>query len=191
MQTIDTRTEGKTPTAPGRQMVNVPLIVSGSLFALMLAMSIFLFFGNHSLTTDISNITAENSTYDASIAKLKNDPRIAAAELIGGTQSEILRNIRTSEAQRYTSELENIAKKYKINFTGFSYQGGKISTAAAALASSANPTGDAIEKVSKIIGDYRSGSGSIFRLSPVTTVSGQEQERLFPIEFIVNENTIQ
>lgn len=163
------------------------LVVSSVLLATVLSASAFLFFANQSATNEIGQLKSTGQAYDASIAKLNSSHNIAAAESIQNNITELQRNIRTSEAQRYITELRNISKTFRINFNGFSYDGGKITTAATALGETTVMTEDAIAKVSKLIGYYRTSTGSVFELGPVVSVSGQEQRRSFPIEFSVNE----
>ena len=193
MKTIDVRVEEKEASAQPeakKTIGNVSLTISGIIFAVVLASSIFLVVENTKIANEISTTQGEIAAFDANITKLQSDRNIMAAELLTANQAEIEQSIQKSEAQRYISELLNIAKKYKIDFSGFSYSNGKITTSATALTDALTGSGDAIAKVSNLIRDYRTGTGSIFNLDPVVSVSGFEQKRMLPVEFSVNDNTV-
>ncbi|EKD29753.1 MAG: hypothetical protein ACD_78C00289G0001 [uncultured bacterium (gcode 4)] len=166
------------------------LITSGIILAVVLALSTFLFLENNNLTRSIETSKSESERYDESIAKLKSDKKIIAAELVKTNQVDILKKIRAGEVQKYISELITLSRKYKINLSGFSYSNGKISTAATAIAETTRANDDAVKKISALVRDYRTGSGLIFSLSPVTSVSGYEQKRLFGIDFTVNTDNL-
>ncbi|OIP54539.1 hypothetical protein AUK10_00660 [Candidatus Gracilibacteria bacterium CG2_30_37_12] len=161
------------------------LIASATLFAIICAISTFLFFENMRLTSAIEKAQADSSQYATSIEKIKSDKKIIAAELVTNNKSTILQDIKKNEAQTYISELISIARNYKMIFTGFSYENGKITTSATSIPETILAGDDGIRKISQFIGDYRTGSGSIFQLAPVLTVSGHEQKRNFSIEFNV------
>ncbi len=109
------------------------LILSGSLFALVCALSLFFFFENNSLSRAIDADKAEIAGYTSSIEKIKSDSNIIRAELVANNKSELVSMIKRSEAQRYITELRDIGMKYKMMFSGFSYANGKISTAAVSI----------------------------------------------------------
>ncbi len=164
---------------------SILLITSATLFAIICAISTFLFFENMRLTSVIEKAQADSSQYTTSIEKIKSDKKVIAAELVTNNKTTILQYIKRSEAQVYITELTNIARKYKMIFTGFSYENGKVTTSAVSIPETILAGDDGIRKISQFIGDYRTGSGSIFQLAPVLTVSGYEQKRNFSIEFSV------
>lgn len=183
MKTIDVR------TSPETEMVQVPrktfLIPSMILLAIVCAISAFFYIENIRLNSSIKVNGDKSVDYTASIEKLKNDSRIKRADTVTANKDDIMASVRLSEAQRYIAEMINISRKYKIGFNGFSYQNGKISTTATALADATVASDDGVKKVTNFIRDYRTMTGSLFILDPVTSVSGYEQKRDFPVGFTV------
>lgn len=155
------------------------------LFAIVCAISAFLFFENMKLSASIEANRNETAKYADSIEKIKSDKKNIAAELVANNKSEIRNTIKTSEVQRYIDELVNVSRKYKMLFSGFSYENGKITTSAVSIPETVLAGEDGVKKISNLIRDYRTGSGSIFNLSPVLSISGYEQKRTFSIEFNV------
>lgn len=167
---------------------SILFIASAGIFLIISILSILLFLENVRLTSGIEKAQVDSAQYLANIEKIKSDKKIIAAELVTNNKSTIVQAIKKSEAQLYISELTNIARKYKMIFTGFSYENGKVTTSAVSIPETVLVGEDGIRKISQFIGDYRTGSGSIFDLAPVLTVSGHEQKRNFSIEFNVANN---
>lgn len=194
MKTIDVRVGKERMEAPETNETQASgstfLITSGIILAVVLALSTFLFLENNNLTRSIETAKTESERYDESIAKLKSDKKIIAAELVKTNQADIVKKIHAGEVQKYISEIIAISRKYKINFAGFSYSNGKISTSATAIAETTLATDDAAKKISTLVRDYRTGSGLLFSLNPVTSISGQEQKRMFGIDFTVNTDNL-
>lgn len=78
-----------------------------------------------------------------------------------------------------------MSRKYKMIFSGFSYTNGKITTSAVSMAETVLSGDDGVRKISRLVKDYRTGTGSLFQLSPVLSISGYEQKRSFSLEFNV------
>lgn len=191
MKTIDVRVGKESTEAPETKASGSTfLITSGIILAVVLAVSTFLFLENNNLTRSIETAKTESEQYDTSIAKLKGDKKIIAAELVKTNQADMMNKIRAGEVQKYISELITLSRKYKINLSGFNYSNGKISTAATAIAETTLATDDGVKKISTLVRDYRTGSGLIFSLGPVTNVSGYEQKRLFGLDFTVNTDNL-
>lgn len=161
------------------------LVSSVILFSIVCAISAFLFFENMRLSRSIESNQNEVMTYTSSIEKIKSDKKIIAAELVTNNKSAILETIKASEVQRYIDELLMVSKNYKLIFSGFSYQNGKISTSAVSMPETVLAGDDGVKKISQLVRDYRTGTGLLFQLSPVLSVSGYEQKRTFSIEFNV------
>jgi hypothetical protein len=70
-------------------------------------------------------------------------------------------------------------------FSWFSYENGKIQTSAISMPEKILVWEDGVNKISNLIKDYRTGSGLLFQLSPILSISGYEQKRTFAIEFTV------
>lgn len=109
------------------------LMLSVTLFAIVCAISAFLFFENMKLSASIEANKNEIAEYTSSIEKIKSDRKVIAAELVANNKSEIQRAIKASEVQRYIDELLGVSKKYKMIFSGFSYENGKIATSAVSM----------------------------------------------------------
>lgn len=172
-----------------KQKKDIFLIFSVILFSIICAISAFLFFENMMLTSSIEANKAETVNYVNSIEKLKSDKKIIAAELVMNNKTEILDAIKRSEAQSHINELIDISRKYKIIFSGFSYENGKITTVATSIPETVLAKDDGVTKISHLVRDYRTGTGYIFHLSPVLSISGYEQKRTFSLEFNVSNNS--
>lgn len=167
------------------------LIFSSLILAIVLATSVYLFIENRSLTSEIDKVKTESASYDQSIALGKADHAVMAAEIIQNAKTALDQTIRATEAQRYISELLNISRKYRIDFSGFSFANGKISSAATSSLDTLSGTGDSVTKISALIRDYRTATGAtIFHLDPVTGVAGIEQRRSFQTDFIVDGTNV-
>ncbi|NCP77000.1 hypothetical protein GW819_02880 [Candidatus Gracilibacteria bacterium] len=164
---------------------NTFFILSTTLFAIICAVSIFLFFENMSLNASIDANKNEIATYVSSINKIKSDKKVIAAELVTNNKSSILASIQMSDAQKYIDEVLTISRKYKLIFSGFSYANGKINTSAVSIPETVLFGDDGVKKVSNLVRDYRTGTGLLFNLSPVLSISGYEQKRAFSLEFNV------
>lgn len=167
---------------PGR---DTTLVLSVVVFAIVCAISAFLFFENMRLASSIEANKNEVSEYKNSIEKIKGDKKVIAAELVANNRSEILGAIKASEVQTYIDELIGVSKKYKMIFSGFAYKNGKITTAAVSMPETVLAGDDGVKKISNLVRDYRTGTDSLFQLSPVLSVSGYEQKRTFSVEFNV------
>lgn len=163
------------------------LILSATLFAIVCAISAFLFFENMRLSSSIEANKNEIAHYIRSIEKIKSDKKIIAAELVTGNKSAIQNAIKVSEVQTYINELQSISKKYKMIFSGFSYENGKIITSAVSIPETVLVGDDGVKKISHLVRDYRTGTGYIFQLAPVLSISGYEQKRSFSLEFNVGD----
>lgn len=170
----------ETPTRP-----DAFLIASIMLFAIVCAISTFLFFDNTRLANSIEANQNETIGYINSIEKIKSSGNIAKAELVTANKPGILSIIQQHEAQRYITELRDISAKYKMMFSGFSYTNGKIATSAVAIPERVLVGEDGMKKISDFVRDYRTGTGLLFQLAPVLSVSGYEQKRSFSIDFSV------
>ncbi len=118
-------------------------------------------------------IRQEILEFESKIAALKADPTVAAADLLNRNKASLETDIQRSEAHRYVTELMKLHRDYGVDFDGFQFSGGKITTVVSARASSAGT--DPVEKVIRFVGDFRSGSGaaavSPFELSEIRLVS--------------------
>jgi len=164
---------------------NTLLVLSATLFIIVCIVSTFLFIQNRGLDRSIEANRNDIVTYTNSIEKIKSDKKIVAAELVTANKSEILETIRVNEVQKYITEVLDISRNYKLLFSGFSYKNGKISTSAVSIPETVLVGDDGVKKISHLVRDYRTGTGYIFQLAPVLSISGYEQKRSFSLEFNV------
>lgn len=183
MNTTAGSIESKEPGKKANQ--NTMLVLSATLFAIVCAISAFLFFENMRLASSIEANKNEITEYTNSIRKIQSDRKIIASELVTNNKPTILGAIKTSEVQTYIDQLLSVSKKYKMIFSGFSYKNGKIATSAISMPETVLAWDDGVKKISNLVRDYRTGTGSLFQLAPVLSISGYEQKRTFSLEFSV------
>lgn len=82
-------------------------------------------------------IRQEIAEFETKIATLKADPTVAAADLLNRNKASIERDIERSEAHRYVTELMKLYRDYGIDFDGFQFSGGRITTIVSARQTSA------------------------------------------------------
>ena len=162
---------------------NILFVLSVTLFVIVCSVSAFLFFENMRLSSSIEANKNEIATYENSIEKIKSDKKIIAAELVATNRADIATTVKMGEVQKYLSELLDISRKYKMMFSGFSYNNGKVATSAVSIPETVLSGDDGVKKISRLIKDYRTGTGYLFQLSPLLSISGYEQKRVFSLEF--------
>ncbi|MCK9272338.1 hypothetical protein M0P65_02215 [Candidatus Gracilibacteria bacterium] len=156
----------------------VYLTISTILFTLVIIASIYLYITNLNLTKDLEKAKSDITGFQDQITKLEDNSEILAYNTVKSAMPEIEKNILASQAYIYIDELKSISKKYSLDFSGFSYQEGKISTSAMA---SLTKEKDAVEKISRFIKDYRDENKNMFILNPVSNISGDYLKRSFEI----------
>lgn len=87
---------------------------------------------NRSLDAEIRSIEDQTVSYESKIAELKANPGVQAAEILEKSVPEIEKSISGSTVSNYIRELDAIHRNVHIQFSGFSYQSGKISTSVVA-----------------------------------------------------------
>ncbi|MDQ1343645.1 MAG: hypothetical protein QG650_365 [Patescibacteria group bacterium] len=155
------------------------------LLAVSAGLSGYLKYQVWSFSDKTAAIRQELAEFETKIGILKADPAVAAADLLNRNKASLEQDISRSEAQRYVTALTKLHLDYDVDFDGFSFSNGKVSTIVSARQTSAGV--DPIDKMIRFIGDYRSGSGSAatspFVLSEVRLVSGDNTSRTFNVEF--------
>jgi hypothetical protein len=115
---MNTRTITEEETGVNKKSnIDIFLLVSATLFAIICIASAFLYFESRNLSASIEINKSDIINYTNSIEKIRSDKNIIAAELVANNKSEIVRNIKANEAQVYIKELQDIAKKYKMIFS--------------------------------------------------------------------------
>jgi len=148
----------------------------------------FFFWENSRMDAKIQDIRSKTQEYQEQIEVLNKDPNVRAWELFFVQKDTISRSINQSNAANYIREMEKIEKDFGLYFNGFSFSKDKIATSVVAQ-KGVDP--DAIQKILKFIASYRTpakpgsttGSGSQFLLSPVLSVSGDEEKRNISVDF--------
>ncbi|EKE26315.1 MAG: hypothetical protein ACD_4C00337G0003 [uncultured bacterium (gcode 4)] len=164
---------------------NLYVIISLMIFAFAILSTVFLYFYNNKIDNNINQSNSLVIEYKDQIQKLKNNSQIMAYNIIKWASSNIEKSIEDSKAQKYLAELNNVSRKYKIDFAWFSYNDLKISTSA--IASSTNEK-DGIDKVEKFIKDYRDDNKKLFILNPISSINWNSLNRSFEVNFVVNNN---
>lgn len=177
------------------------LTVSGS--------TAYFMFASQKVDAEIATVQSSVSEYDSKIALLQTNRDIVALERIKANLPLIEKEVQASMAQKYLAELIQLGRKYTVYFTGFSFQNGKISTAATVVSDSILAM-DPIVKISRLIHDFRepkivlpgapTATGSVvtlsttgastiasdtFELQPISLIAGQNTKRAFSIELTV------
>ena len=165
--------------SPGKGLLYTSIVI----FVCVLASLIGLTLVNASLDATISSQRDEIAAKSRAISELNSNPRIAGYGYYDRAKSDIESSIRGGEVQRYIAEVQSIENTYHLVFQGFSYTDGKVSTSASA--ERGDGTG-AIDKVVKLVADYRTDSAKLFSLDPIYSVVGDADKKNFPVSFRVN-----
>lgn len=156
------------------------LTISAILFTLVIIASIYLYISNLNLWKDIEKAKSDIAGFQDQITKLENNSDILAYNTVKMAIPEIEKNILASQVYIYIDELKLISKKYSLDFSGFSYQDWKISTSAVANLTKEK---DSVEKISRLIKDYRDENKNMFVLNPVNNINWDYLKRSFEISF--------
>lgn len=156
---------------------------------LILAVSVgfagYLKYETWAVSERVAGVRHELSEFETQINALKADPAVAAADLLGRNKAALEQDIERSMAQKYVVEFMRLHRDYDVDFDGFQFSAGKISTIITARQSSAGV--DPVEKIVRLVGDFRSGSGSAaaspLMLGELKLVSGDDVHRTFNADF--------
>lgn len=163
-------------------------IASASILAVSLVFAGYLRFQIWNYASDTENLRREISEFDSKISALRADPLVGAADLLNRNKSSLENDIVRSQAQKYVDELMRLHRDYGVDFSGFSFAGGKISTVVSAQPADQS-VADPVDKIVKFIGDFRSNTGSAasssLKLGEVRLVTGDTSKRAFNVEFKV------
>lgn len=150
--------------------------------------TVFFYWENSRMDAKIQDIRTKTQEYQGQIEVLKKDPIVRAWELFFGQREALSWSINKSNAANYVREMQKIEKEFGLYFNGFSFSQDRITTS---IMSQKGVDTDAIQKIIKFIASYRApnkpgldtGSGSQFLLSPVLSVSGDEEKRNISVDF--------
>ena len=162
---------------------NIYFIISIVLFIVVICASVFLWTLNQSLEKQIKDANIKITEYNKQVDELKSNNEVAAYDIILANKADILKNIDKSKAQNYIAEVISLSKKYKIAFTGFSFNWESINTSATYV--NKDPKDDAINWVSTFIKDFRTAEQKMFRLNPISSVAWDTLKRTFDVAFEV------
>ena len=171
-----------------KKSLNISTVLAFSFLIFIGLLTAFLYFRTLTLDTQVSTITKNIAEKQASIDKLKADPKVRAAEIFALNKSSIEKTIASSNAANYVRELERIhAEESNITFNGFLYSAGKVTSSVTAFKGIDD---DAVRKIISLIRGYRDGStnsasGTIVKLDlkPITNVVGKTDKRSISVEF--------
>lgn len=160
--------------------------VSAALFAVSLVFAGYLRFQIWNYASDTESLRREITEFDSKISTLRADPVVGAADLMSRNKASLENDIVRSQAQKYVDELMRLHRDYGVDFDGFNFAAGKVSTVVSA-SSSMSSAADPVDKIVKFIGDFRSNTGSAatssLRLGEVRLVTGDTSKRAFNVEF--------
>ena len=133
----------------------------------------------------IAGVRHELSEFETQINALKADPAVAAADLLGRNKASLQKDVERSMAQKYVAEFMRLHRDYDVDFDVFQFNAGKITTIITSRQTSVCV--DPVDKVIRLVGDFRSGSGSAatspFTLGELKLVSGDDTHRTFNADF--------
>ncbi|EKE28573.1 MAG: hypothetical protein ACD_3C00043G0012 [uncultured bacterium (gcode 4)] len=164
---------------------NTYFIVSIILLVAVICVSVFLWFLNSNLEKQISESNLKIIEYTKQVDELKLNNEIAAYDIILENKSDIINSIEKSKAQVYLTEVLNLSKKYKMMFTGFSFNWETISTSADYINKDAKD--DAIAWVSNFIKDFRTSDQNMFILKPISSVAWDSLKKSFEVTFEISK----
>lgn len=122
-------TTKETPTeSVGKPSIPVVTIAAATFFTAVISLTGYFFYTNTSLETAIASEKKRAAEYETSIAALKRDSAVQAAEVLSKAKPEIIKNIESSVASNYVRELDRIHKEYLVQFNGFAYLAGRVTT---------------------------------------------------------------
>jgi hypothetical protein len=190
MQTVrETFNDGHMPENAPKQGSAAFLAVIVAL-ALTIASVVFFKVANASLDRSIARANQEIADIDVSVKTLENDHDIRAYNYYKNAREEVDKSIKLSMAQNYITEFMRVSEKYGVDFTGFSFAEGKITTSAQSQ-DRGEVKFDAVEKISDMIADYRTRKDdSLFLLDPVMSVQGDEDLRSFAVTFQIDQDAV-
>lgn len=172
-QNLSETSAGTPETAALKQPKRSLLPVSILLLVVSAGFSGYLKYQTWDYGSKTFDVRQEILEFESKIAALKADPTVAAADLLNRNKSSLETDIQRSEAHRYVTELMKLRRDYDVDFNGFQFSAGKVTTVISARQTSAGT--DPIDKVVRFIGDFRSGSGSAavspFELAEIRLVS--------------------
>lgn len=172
----------ETPAAPKKRSY---LPISILLLAVSVGFAGYLKYEVWDTAAKTAEIRKELSEFETQISALKANPSVAAADLLNRNKATLEKDSERSAAQNYVTEFMRLHRDYDVDFDGFQFANGKINTVVSSRQTSAGV--DPVDKVIRLIGDYRSGSGSAatspFTLGDVKLVSGDNTHRTFSAEF--------
>ncbi|MDD2565289.1 MAG: hypothetical protein PHZ26_00985 [Candidatus Gracilibacteria bacterium] len=158
---------------------NMYLVISIILLIVVSSISGILWTMQKTLQRDIQISNDKIANFDKQILELKKDNEIAAYDIVISSEKSISKDIEESKAQNYITEVISLGKKYKLMFSGFSYDGNSINTVA--TTNNKDSVADSVFIVSNFIKDFRTIGNPIFTLEPVSSVTGDILKRTFDV----------
>lgn len=167
--TIDSKAENKYPKT---------LSFSILLFALVIVLTIWLYFYNLSLEKKVENIRTDISTLEQDIKKINEDDKVILYTLLKNSSIFLEQYKKLSNVTEFISNIKWLSKNYNLAFEWFSYSNSSINTTCVAKNDEISL---ASEKLKKFIWDFRNKENSnIFSLWFVTNFVWQTEVKFTP-----------
>ncbi len=145
--------------------------ISVVLFALVLILTIWLYFYNSSIVSKINTLESQISSVENDIKKINEDEKVKLYTLIVSNSKYLERYKYLSKVPEFINNLKEISKNYKVTFDGFSYSDWQIS-------SDASSQDDAVSlasvKTKNFLEYFRKVDENIFSLLFVSSFNWQD-----------------
>lgn len=154
-----------------------------------IVLGLWLFGINYSISSSNEKLQEEINMTNTAIENFRKDKKIQVVELLENYKSDILKYEKNSDLVKYIEHMEEIEKKYKLSFSGFSFSEWEIKSEILVRKIDVKWEDDAYLKVSKFIKNYREDENSLFELKFINSF-----EWMNDIKFNVNfkiKNTVQ
>ena len=138
-----------------------------------------LFFLNSSLQKEYDQQSSQLKELEKSISQRQENKNIQAYELFQKHTKTLKEKTHQSNIPRFIHHFRFVRDKYNIEFNGFNYSDGVMTTGVTALS---NETGNAYIKTTKFMEKYRQDESALFDLSFISQVSGHTNQK-YGVEF--------
>ena len=141
----------------------------------------WLFFYNSFLENKSQVLREEIRNLDSSISEIQKDKDLQIYNLIVLNKNSIDLLKKNSEVTKFINHLKVISSKYDLDFGGFNYSNGILSTSVELVSDEKNL---AYNKATNFLSSYRKESEALFELDFVNNITGYDRMK-FNVKFNV------